>query len=451
MSMSILIGLLNLIIEGDFKEYYGNLKKNKFFVLLFIFFLLHVIALIWSENLDYGLNDLRRKLSLLAVPVIVLSKPISLSKSYRLVLFCFISAVLVTSVINAVSYFYYPELFSFKEIREMSRFNSHIRYGIMVAFGIPILLEMNNSKKGFYLIIPLIIWLLFYTYLSQVLTGIISIVTIVFAYVLYRLIVEKKIKSLLFLILTSFVGLGFLMNSLFSEPDYNTSNKADFISMKIEWEKKSDLAFEGLDNRDQNLKYTLSRFLESKNASKNGKGVRSLSIKEIKAIENGMANVSEMKIGFWGRVEGLKYQIHHTNDPNGHSLLQRIEAWKSGLDIFKDHPFVGVGTGDVDDAFTKKYNENNSKLLPVNQIRAHNTYLTTLLTFGVLGLILFITILFIYLKAQLQYGQILGFVFMTLMMVTFLFEDTLETQTGITLFAFFAALYSIQIPSKKND
>jgi len=310
---------------------------------------------------------------------------------------------------------------------------------------------MNNSKKGFYLIIPLIIWLLFYTYLSQVLTGIISLVTLVFAYVLYRLIVEKKIKSLLFLILTSFVGLGFLMNSLFSEPDYNTSNKADFISMKMEWEKKSDLAFEGLDNRGQNLKYTLSRFLESKNASKNGKGVKSLSIKEIKAIENGMANISEMKIGFWGRVEGLKYQIHHTSDPNGHSLLQRIEAWKSGLDIFKDHPFVGVGTGDVDDAFTKKYNENNSKLLPVNQIRAHNTYLTTLLTFGVLGLILFITILFIYLKAQLQYGQILGFVFMTLMMVTFLFEDTLETQTGITLFAFFAALYSIQIPSKKND
>ena len=74
-----------------------------------------------------------------------------------------------------------------------------------------------------------------------------------------------------------------------------------------------------------------------------------------------------------------------------------------------------------------------------------------LLTFGVLGLILFLAILFLYVKAQLQYGQILGFVFMVLMMVTFLFEDTLETQTGITLFSFFAALYSIQIPSKKND
>ena len=451
MSMSILIGLLNLIIEGDFKAYYNNLKNNKFFILLLLFFLFHAIALFWSDNLDYGFNDLRRKLSLIAVPIIVLSKPISLSKSYRMILFCFISTLVITSIINAVSYFYFPNHFSFNEIREMSRFNSHIRYGIMIAFGIPILLEMNTSKKGFYLIIPLIVWLLFYTYISQVLTGLISIITILFAYVLFRLIAERKIKSLWFLILTCSVGIGFLISSLFSEPDHNSSGKADFIGMKSEWDKKSNMSFEGLDNKDQNLKYTLSRFLESKGLKKNGGGVQSLNNKEIKAIENGMANVAEMKIGFWGRVEGLKYQIHHTNDPNGHSLLQRIEAWKSGLEIFRDHPIVGVGTGDVDDAFTKKYNENNSKLLPVNQIRAHNTYLTTLLTFGVLGLIIFLAILFLYVKAQLQYGQILGFVFMVLMMVTFLFEDTLETQTGITLFSFFAALYSIQIPSKKND
>lgn len=451
MSMSILIGLLNLIVEANFKEYFENLKKNKFFILLTVFFLFHAIALIWSDNLDYGLNDLRRKLSLLAVPIIVLSKPISLSKSYKLISFCFVSALLVTSIINVISYFYFSDYFSFNEIREMSRFNSHIRYGIMIAFGIPVLLEMNNSKRGYYLIIPLIFWLLFYTYISQVLTGLISLITIVFAYILFRLIVERKIKSLLFLILTSIIGIGFLLNAMLAEPDYDTSNKADFITMKTEWEKKSDMSFEGLDKRDQNLKYTLSRFLDSKQLAKNGRGVRSLTLEEIKAVENGMANVSEMQIGFWGRVEGLKYQIHHSNDPNGHSLLQRIEAWKAGLDIFKEHPLIGVGTGDVDDAFTNKYKENKSKLLPVNQIRAHNSYLTSLLTFGVLGLVLFITILLAYIKMQLNYRQVMGFVFMVLMMVTFIFEDTLETQTGITLFSFFAALYSIQLPSVKND
>jgi hypothetical protein len=32
------------------------------------------------------------------------------------------------------------------------------------------------------------------------------------------------------------------------------------------------------------------------------------------------------------------------------------------------------------------------------------------------------------------------------MFVTFFFEDTLETQTGVTLFAFFLALFSLPIP-----
>jgi hypothetical protein len=37
------------------------------------------------------------------------------------------------------------------------------------------------------------------------------------------------------------------------------------------------------------------------------------------------------------------------------------------------------------------------------------------------------------------------------MLVTFLFEDTLETQTGITMFAFFIALFSLPIPRPSMD
>jgi hypothetical protein len=451
MSMSILLGLLNLIVEGNFKEYFQNLKQNKFFLLLLLFFILHLLAMTWSDNWDYGLNDLRRKLSLLAVPIIVISKPISVRTNYKIILLCFVATLIITSLINASAYFYFQEHFQYKDLRDMSLFNSHIRYAIMISIGIPILLEINGSRKGLYFIIPFIAWLLFYTFLSQVLTGLISLFTILIAYILYRLIIEKKIKSLWFLILSCSLGIGFLFNALFSEPEHIDSSKANFISMKKEWEKKSDYSFEGHDNRNQELKYTLSRFLESKSLTKDGNGVQSLSVKEIKAVENGMANASEMKIGFWGRLEGLRYQIHHSNDPNGHSLLQRIEAWETGVEIFKEHPVIGVGTGDVEDAFKIKYRENKSKLIPINQIRAHNTYLTSLLTFGVFGLLLFVFILYMYLRLQLQYKQLMGFIFMVLMIVTFFFEDTLETQTGITLFSFFAALYSIQVPSKKND
>ena len=451
MSMSILLGLLNLIAEGDFKQYFQNLKQNKFFVLVLLFFLLHVLAMAWSDNWEYGLNDLRRKLSLLAVPIIIISKPIQLRTNYKIILFCFVTALIITSLINAFAYFHFEDYFVFTDVRDMSLFNSHIRYAIMISFGIPVLMEINDSRKGLYLIIPAIVWLLLYTYLSQVLTGLISLFTILIAYILYKLIVDRKIKSLFFLILTFGIGLGFSFSLLFSEPEVNDNSKANFISMKTEWEKKSNFSFEGKDKRDQELKYTLARFLESKNLTKDAKGIQSLTDEEIKAVENGMADVSEMKIGFWGRLEGLRYQINHSTNPNGHSLLQRLEAWRTGIEIYKDYPFLGVGTGDLDDAYKRKYRDNHSQLIPKNQIRAHNTYLTSLITFGIIGLLLFVFIVFYHLKLQIQHKQLLGFIFMILMLVTFFFEDTLETQTGITLFSFFAALYSIQLPSKKND
>ena len=81
-----------------------------------------------------------------------------------------------------------------------------------------------------------------------------------------------------------------------------------------------------------------------------------------------------------------------------------------------------------------------------NQIRAHNTFLTSDITFGVIGVICFLYLLFISAKIQLSHENLSGFVFWTIMFVTFFFEDTLETQTGVTLFAFFLALFSLPIP-----
>ena len=42
---------------------------------------------------------------------------------------------------------------------------------------------------------------------------------------------------------------------------------------------------------------------------------------------------------------------------------------------------------------------------------------------------------------QWKKRQLLGFVFGAVMLVTFSFEDTLETQMGVTLFAFFYFLF----------
>ena len=453
MSLAIIIGVINLISEAKFREYYQNLKKNTFFAAVFLFFILHIIGMLWSENIDYGLNDIRRKLSIIAVPIILISKPILWRRDYNKILFCFIGALVITSLINSTNFFFLKGGEGYTDPREeLSLFNSHIRYAIMIAFGIPILLEFNSASKNRKLVLILIaFWFLFYTYFSQVLTGIISLLAIFFAYSIYQLIAKNKTRFVWILFVFIFSGIGSIYFVLSADYDKVDAAEIHFVSMKKEWIKKSRMPFDGLDQRKQELKYTLSRFLQSKNLSCDGQGVSDLSESEIKAVESGKANVSEMNIGFWGRIEGLRFQIHHSNDPNGHSLLQRIEAWKAGLEICKENLLIGVGTGDVDDSFKAKYKENDSKLKGKNQIRAHNTYLTVLLTFGPIGLLLFIYLIFAHVKIQFQSKQIMGFVFMCVMIVTFLFEDTLETQTGITLFSFFGALYSIPIPINKND
>ena len=452
MSMGLLIGLINLIAEAEFKKYYRNLKKNKFFIAILIFFIFHLVGMIWSENMDYGFNDIRRKLSMLVVPIILISKPISSLSDYKKIIFCFIGALIVTSVINTSYFFWLSDNSEHKDLRELSLFNSHIRYAIMIALAIPLLYQCYTaSKKRKVLFAFLVIWFLFYTYVSQVLTGVISLCAILLAYLIYQWIVRGQIKFMWILLLAFICGFGFTYKAFFSEYKILKYTDIDFYSMQQEWIKKSKSSFDGLDERGQELKFTAARFLHSKDLPPNGTGVKRLLPVEVEAIENGKANVKEMEMGFWGRIEGLRYQLHHPSDPNGHSLLQRYEAWKTGFEIYKDHYLLGTGTGDIDDSFTKKYRENKSKLTAVNQIRGHNMYLTSLLTFGPIGLFLFIYLIGVHIKIQLQSKQFIGFVFMTVMVITFLFEDTLETQTGITLFSFFAALYSIPLPSLSND
>ena len=334
----------------------------------------------------------------------------------------------------------------------MSLFNSHIRFAIMIAFGLPLLYDLSrDNKKTRYLFIIPAIWFLYYTFVSQVLTGVVCLGAIFMTLLIFPLWLNKKYISLLFLSFSGIIICSLIFIGLKSTIVNEALPSVDNESVKSAWQIRSKLSYDGKDNRNQALKYTLSRFLISKNYSMTGSGVDKLTKEEVRSIEKGMAHYSEMEGGFRGRIEGIRYQLSHMSDPNGHSLLQRIEAWKVGASIFWSEPILGVGTGDLISSFKLKYKELQTKLTPKNQIRAHNTYLTSLITFGLIGLLSFLLLLFSSGIIQLQQKQLIGFIFLVIMMVTFFFEDTLETQTGITLFAFFSALFSLPIPGPSTD
>jgi O-antigen ligase len=93
------------------------------------------------------------------------------------------------------------------------------------------------------------------------------------------------------------------------------------------------------------------------------------------------------------------------------------------------------------------YDQRNSPLTKERRLRAHNSYLTYYLTFGILGFLFFVYFQLKFILQQWKWKQWVGLLFGCIVFVTFLFEDTLESQMGITLFAFFYSLFSRKITS----
>lgn len=449
MSITMMLCVANLLLEADFKNYWQRIKENHLLHLLIAFYLLHAISLLWSHNISYGINDLRIKAPLLVVSIILIAKPIVKSDRNKLYLLL-ISSLLVTSIINFCHYQFLLNTHLAKDIRELSLFGSHIRYGILLAFGIGICLFLSREFKRFSLgLIGCAAWFVFYTYYSQILSGIISllVVFILYAILYFR---ERKwvlISGVLICLTILLVTIGFLFSN--EKEIINPINQSN--ELKDAWNKKSSISFDSLDLKRQPLKITLTRYLASKELLPNKNGVNKLDEDDVHNIENGYADIHETGLGLRARLYGLRYQIHHSTNPNGHSLLQRIESWKTAWQIIKENWLFGVGVGDVGDKFEQQYNENDSLLLEKNRIRAHNSFLTSWLSFGIIGLVLFTYIQLAFFQSTWRNVNYLGLIFIGLSLISFLLEDSLETQTGVTFFAFFYSFYASKHASLKTN
>jgi len=443
MSLGLLFGGIGFLIERDFKNYWQQLKSNRLFWFLLGFYLLHFVGLIWSKNLDYGLNDIRVKFSLLAIALIICTRP-PLSKNHLTIFYLiFVLALFTTSLVNFICYQFFQAKINYIDIRDLSLFGSHIRFGILIALGVLANYSLWNLRSKFrWFWILSLFWFVFYTYYSQVLSGVISIAVVVFVLLIWELYQRRKWMIIIgTLLLLAVVNIGLIV--YLSKPiNQKSAFQQNYVSLKQEWNKRAKIPYDSLDLRKQHVRFTIERYLISKNLPIRGESVSKLSTIDIENIEKGYADINETKSGLIARLYGLRFQIHNTQNPSGHSLLERLEFWKTAILIIKENLFFGVGTGDVNDSFLNKYEETNSPLTVERRLRAHNTYLTETVSFGLFGFLFFVTWMFYFLYQQVKFQQVFGFVFILVGIVTFLIEDTLETQMGVTFFALFYAVFS---------
>jgi O-Antigen ligase len=201
------------------------------------------------------------------------------------------------------------------------------------------------------------------------------------------------------------------------------------------WNQRSSIHIDSLGKTKQVVGATLIRYLSSKGLMKDSVSVYQLSPSEIAAIENGQATAyPEQLQGIRGRLNKIFFEYdnyRNGGDPSGNSVVQRFEFWRAAVGIIRENPWIGVGTGDLKSAYALQYEKMKTALDPSYRLRAHNQYLTYAVTYGIFGLLLFVALLLIILFDQKKH---LNFLFMSYFLITilsFLTEDTLETQAGV--------------------
>lgn len=478
MSLATMLCGLNILLEGKFKTYFQQIKGNKIVLLLLSLFLLHLLGLLYTSNYEYALHDLRVKLPLLVIPFVFGAKPIErniLNSGLKTFLF----VLTITSIINYLNYSFKSAEGIILDIREMSLFASHIRYALLIVFGVGISLIFTVQRKKYFLIYALLFaWFSWYALYSQVLSGVIAYAFLVGGLFIHALL-HLKIKWMKWTLICVFglttFGIAYYLvdylspeveNYIYGELEthskkgnkyYHDTTSTQFENgnplmiylaedeMRKAWNTRSAIPYDSLDRKQQNVKYTLWRYLTSLNHRKDAEGVMNLSDHDVSLIEQGIPTSTYESGGLHQRLDGMKVQLGTylaNGNPNGHSLLQRFEHWSAAKYIIVNNPVIGVGTGDVQDEFNKAYIALDSQLEIHHRNRAHNQFLTFWISFGVIGIALFICLWIVYFKLALQREMLIPLAFGLVAFASFLPEDTIETQHGVTFIALFTTVFS---------
>jgi hypothetical protein len=476
MSVSQIILLANWLFDKNIFKKIKEFFFNKPALIFSSIFLLHLIGLLYTSDFNYAFKDLRTKVPILLLPLIISTTPKIDKKKFRLVLSFFAASVLFASITCYYVYLTREVL----DIRQISVFISHIRFSLNICLAICILFYFAHKEDVFskaqrYIIIVFIIWLLYFLFILQSVTGITILFLFFLIFIVYFIFYFKKWTYKLIL-LTILITLPIILilfvrttiHSYFTVENINFKNlerttprgylyyhdtinsgveNGNFIGLYIcpeelkqSWAIRSKISIDSNDRMGQNLSNTLIRFLNSKSLRKDADGVNALNDNEVKAIENGYANIIYLKHpGLLTRLYKILFEYNSykvSRNTRGHSVFQRFELWKAATEIIKNNFWFGVGTGDMVNVYDKQLREMNSDLAG-QKLRSHNQYLSIFSAFGLIGFLIFVCFLIYPAIINASYKDFYFLSFFIILCLSMINEDTIESQAGVTFFAFF--------------
>jgi hypothetical protein len=315
----------NWLLEGKFKDKWVRIKTNKVFWVLSSVFIIHVMGLFYTTDLKAGWDDVRTKIPLMFLSLIFFSSSPLRKKELHLVLISFLAG----AFLNISWCFIYKHFIaSGAQVREVSRFMSHIRLGFLVDMaiftGIYFFIEEEFSKWKA-LLVALILYFLFSLYALGLMSGMFNLcITGSLFLLVYYFMRNKLYASIILSIILGFATLVYFMAGSFHKQHFqiadvpeNTkqtlstsgnafnhypltkqiengiivSNNIQEQEVQNEWNRKVP-ADSIIVAKAQNLQryFTLIRYISSKQQLKDSASVATLSANEIKLIQQGIPN-----------------------------------------------------------------------------------------------------------------------------------------------------------------
>ncbi len=471
------------LLAGNLKSRLQFANKQTIFWLYVGLFLMHVLGLWNTTDFKYAMKDIIVKLPLLLMPLLIAAGPQLTVKQVRILFHFLFLGVLVSTITGWATY----QGWTGKEVhdfRDLSVFISHIRLSLLMDVCIVMSLYYANESKSILVKIGYVAfmsWCVYFLILLQSITGILLLVISFTVAILYFGFMNKnngvKMATSIFLLMVLFAGWKsydaiFVQSIQSYEEEANSKlnftargnvyqndwSRQDVEEGRLVWRQYSECEMDtawmarssqrvwDLDQQSHMQLVTLMRYLTFKNLSKDAAGIQQLSEEDVLLIERGFptSEAVEGRNSIQYRLKELasEYRNYHfSNDANGHSLAQRLEYWKASKNIIQKYPLTGVGTGDVPDAFKEMYNEINSNLAKEWRLRAHNQYLSFGVAFGWPGLLFFIFVLIFSVRYASQQQNYIYLAFLLIAIGSFFNEDTLETQAGVTFFAFLNSIF----------
>ena len=446
----VLLGV-NWLFEGGWREKWQRACENRLLQAFLVLILVHLLWLVGNHDVVMGLDDIRKKLPLLVLPLVLLtSRPLP-RRQLGAIALIYLTAVTVMTLVGLVRFVSIADL----PYRAIIPTISHIRFGLNVCFSICLavcLLAMSHTRISIrrwrWLLAAVVLWVVWMVGFLFLLQSYTSILILALLLCLSPLLLPLR-RSLRWMLWggMALVLTGIVWTTVRMTDDYygDCRRDADMVenggyiyrdidslSMAACWYFRVGESLETKTDNGYSTYSTLVRYLNATHRSKDSLGVASLSEDDVAAVRQGVANPVYLRhpsVRKMAYMVLFEYENHRCGGVYDFSMLERMALWRNAWRVFCQHPWMGVGTGDVAEACRQQLQEDGVMLVDITK-SAHNQYLTFLVAFGLIGMSV---IVFFFVRAVVSTASLhtpLAWTYLLIVLLSFVSENTLDTLAG---------------------